>query len=143
MSIETQTTKDLQGYETQYQTVKLSVAPAAVPDGADASAYAVFSKTDLKLDMKFASFAIKTSPTKADITLTVSGDELAQTITLALSGATTEKWTPEAFDALQATDLQQMPAADLQELLSQAVIEGGLLFLPYIKLPQLTPIGGN
>lgn len=138
LSIQSQTTKDLNGYETQYQTVKLSVEPAAVPDGEDASGYAVFSKTNLALDMKFSSLATKTSPTNADIALTVSGDGMAQTVTLGLTGATTSKWTPAAFDAAQAADLSQLPAEELQSLLSRAVVKGGILFLPYINLPQIT-----
>ncbi len=138
-----QTTKDLNGYETQYQTLKLFIEPAAIPDGEDASGYAVFSKTDLTLDMKFASLVTKTSPTSADLSLTVSGDDMAQTVTLTLSGATTSQWTPEAFDAAQATDLKQMSAEDLQSLLSRAVVKGGILFLPYINLPQITAPQGE
>lgn len=135
----TQMTKDLRGYETQYATYKLSVAPAAVPDGEDASLYAAFSKTDLTLDTKFASLAPKTSPTTAEITLTVSGDDMAQTVTVALSGSTTAPWTPQALDVSQAASLKDMPAEDIQALLSQAVIKGGLLFLPYLNLPQTAP----
>jgi len=134
----TQTTKDLRGYETQYQTIKFSLAPAEISDAVNASAYAVFSKTDLTLDMKLASLAAKNSPTNTDITLTVSGDDMAQTLTLALSGTTTGQWTPETFDPLQAADLVQMPEEELQALLSQAVVKGGLLFLPCINLPQIS-----
>ncbi|MBN1778046.1 MAG: hypothetical protein JW811_07990 [Clostridiales bacterium] len=137
LSILIQTTKDLRGYETQYQTVRLSVAPAEVPAAQDASQYAVFTKTDLALDMKFASLAAKNSPTNTDITLTVSGDDMAQTVSIKLSGVTTGQWTPEAFEAAQAVSLAQMPPEELQSLLSQAVIKGGLLFLPYVNLPQI------
>lgn len=139
LSILSQKTKDLRGYETQYETVRLSVAPAAIPDGEDAAVYAAFPKTDLAADMKFASLAAQTSPTTAEMTLNISGDDMAQTVTLVLSGSTTARWTPEAFDIAQAVNLAQMPAEDLQTLLSQAVIKGGLLFLPYLNLPQITP----
>ena len=93
--------------------------------------------------MKFASLAAKTSPTAADIALTVSSDDMAQTITLSLSGTTTAQWATEAFDPAQAVDLAEMSADDLQSLLSQAVIKGGLLFLPYLNLPQITPENAN
>ena len=132
LSVLSQTTKDLRGYETQYETIKLSIEPATIPDGEDASLYAVFPKTDLALDMKFASLAAKTSPTAADIALTVSSDDMAQTITLSLSGTTTAQWATGAFDPAQAVNLAEMSADDLQSLLSQAVIKGGLLFLPYL-----------
>ena len=143
LSSQSQTTKDLNGYETQYLTEKLFIEPAAIPDGEDASGYAVFSSMNLTLDMKFASLVTKTSPTNADITLTISGDDMAQTVTLKLSGATTSKWTLEAFDTAQATDLKQMSSEDLQSLLSRAVVKGGILFLPYINLPQITVPQGD
>ena len=138
LSILTQTTKDLRGYETQYQTIAFSIAPADIDDTEDASAYAVFSKTDIALDMKFASLAAKNSPTDTDVTMVISGDDMAQMLTLVLAGTTTGQWTPEAFDPSEAINLVQLSDEELQSLLSQAVIKGGLLFLPYINLPQIT-----
>ncbi|HPJ02339.1 MAG TPA: hypothetical protein PKU80_05825 [Candidatus Limiplasma sp.] len=143
LSWETRTTKDLKGYTTQYQTVKLSVAPAEIPQDQDASAYAVFAKTELTLDAKFSSLATTTTPTKADLKLTLESDDMAQKVALALSGATVAKWTPEPFDTAQAEDLAQLSSDALQSLLSQAVVKGGLMFLPYLSLPKLTVSQGN
>jgi len=137
LSIQSVTTKDLNGYETQNENLKLSVEPAEIPELEDASLYVAFSKTDLALDMSFASLSAKNSPTDVSVKLSLSGEGMAQSVTLELAGTTTAKWTPEAFDASGAADLAQMTQEDLQSLVSQAVVKGGLLFLPYINLPQI------
>ena len=36
-----------------------------------------------------------------------------------------------------------MAQEDLQSLLSRVVVKGGLLFLPYINLPQITAAPGQ
>lgn len=143
LSQKSQTTKDLSGYETQYETLSLSLSPAPIPEGEDASAYAVIAETNIALDMKFATRATKTSPTTADITMILSGGDMAQTLTLILSGSTDVKWTPDAFAPDTATDLAGMTQEELQSILSRLVVKGGLLFLPYINLPQITAVPGQ
>ncbi len=143
LSTQSETTKDLNSYETQYETIQFSLSPATIPEGEDASAYAVIPETNIALDMKLATRATKTSPTTADMTLTISGSAMAQTITLSLSGATEAKWTPVSFATETATDLIHMAQEDLQSLLSRVVVKGGLLFLPYINLPQITAAPGQ
>lgn len=133
------TTKDLNGYETLRQSLKLSVAPVEISGAEDAAQYTMFSKTDFTLDMRFASLAAKSASTDVDLTLDISGEGMAQAITLVLSGSTTALWTPETFDQETAVNLAEMPADELQSLLSQAMIKGGLLVLPYINLPQVQP----
>ena len=134
----TVTTKDLNGYEKENQSLKLSITPAvdSLADGTENSAS--FSPVELSLTMSFASLAARSAPTDVDIKLTVSGEGMSQDIALEIAGSTTANWTPEAFDTAQAIDLAAMPADALQSLMSQAVVKGGLLVLPYINLPQVT-----
>ncbi|MFH1513118.1 MAG: hypothetical protein ABIG45_07160 [Bacillota bacterium] len=143
LSSQAVTTKDLNGYETLNRTLTLTAAPAEIADTEDASQYAAFSKTELALDMRFKSLAAKNAPTDMNLTLTLSGEGMAQAITLEVSGTTTALWTPEPFDRELATNLAEMPAEDLESLLSQAVVKGGLLFLPFVNLPLITPETAN
>ena len=129
------TTKDLNGYETQNQSWRLSVAPGEA-DGTEDGQYMVFPAMDITLDMKVASLSAKNAPTDVTVSATLSGAEMAQAIALELTGTTTSRWTPSVFAPEQAVSLAGMPQEDLDSLLSQAVVKGGLLFLPYINLPQ-------
>ena len=92
-------------------------------------------KTDIALDASFASLAAKNAPTEAAMKLTLSGEDMAQVITVEFQGTTTADWTPEAFDRTKAVALQDMTQEDQDALVSLAVVKGGLLFLPYINLP--------
>ena len=139
LSSQAVTTKDLNGYETQNMNLKFSVSPAELPEGADVAQYAAFSKTDLAMNMKFASLEAKNAPTDVTVTLSLSGEALPEVFTLEIAGSTTAKWTPDPLDTAQAANLKEMPADELQSLVSQAIVKGGLLFLPYINLPQVTP----
>ncbi len=132
------TTKDLNGYETQNLSLKVSVAPGETDSATDTQEYIVFPAMDVAVDAKVASLSAKNAPTDTSLTVTLSGAEMPQEIKLELSGTTTSKWTPEAFDAAQAVVLADLTQEDQNALVSQAVVKGGLLFLPYINLPQLT-----
>lgn len=140
VNTQTVTTRDLNGYETQNMSLKVSVAPMAIPQGEDAAAYAAFSKTDLALELKIASLPAKNASTDVEAKLTLSGEGMAQSVTAELAGSTTALWTPEAFDAQKAVNLAAMPQDELQTLLSQAVVKAGLLFLPYVNLPLATTV---
>ena len=139
LSMQAVTTRDLNGYEAQNLSLKLSVAPVAIPQGEDAAAYIAFSKTDLAAELKIASLPAWNAPTDMEAKFTLSGEGMAQSITAEIAGSTTALWTPEAFDAAQAVSLAAMPQDELQTLLSQAVVKAGLLFLPYVNLPQISP----
>ncbi len=139
LSTQSVTTKDLNGYETLNQSLKLSIAPVETPDAQEASQYAAISRTDIALDASFASLAAKNAPTDVSMKLTLSGEDMAQEITVELQGTTTANWTPEAFDQTQAAALQDMTQEEQDALISQAVVKGGLLFLPYINLPLVSP----
>lgn len=138
LSNQSVTTKDLNGYEKQNEILKLTVAPAELPKGEDAALYTEFSKTVLSADMSVASLSAKNSPTDVNVKLALSGEGMAQSIALELSGTTTSTWTPDAFDTAAATDLAQITQEEMQSLVSQAVVKGGLLILPYVNLPQIT-----
>ena len=134
------TEDDLMGYTTTRQMFHITLAPAPLSEAVNTAQYAEIPRTDITLDMRFrgVSVLIKgTAPTDVEIALTISGEDMAQSISLVLAGATTNQWTFDAFDPAQATSLADMPAEDLQQLLSQVVIRGGLLFLPYLNLPMI------
>jgi len=130
------TTKDLNGYETQNQNWKLSVAQGETEDTQDTKQYIEFPAMDISLEMRAASLTAKNAPTDVNISATLSGVDMAQEITLEITGTTTSRWTPTAFTQEEAMVLTDMPQEDQDSLLSQAAIKGGLLFLPYINLPQ-------
>lgn len=139
LSTQTVTTKDLNGYETLNQSLKLSLAPVETPDAQEATQYAAVPKTDISLDASYASLSAKNAPTDVTMKLTLSGEDMAQEVTLEFQGTTTVNWTPEAFDKSQATAVANMTQEEQDALVSQAVVKGGLLFLPYINLPQISP----
>jgi len=132
------TTKDLNGYETLNQSLKVSVAPGEIGDDENAQDYVTITKADLALDMSFSSLSAKNSPTDVNITLTLGGEDMAQEIALEFSGTTTAKWTPETIDISRAVSLADMTQEDLAAMLSQAGIKASLLFLPYVNLPQIS-----
>ena len=133
------TTKDLNGYETLNQSLKLSVSPVETPDALEAAQYETVSKMEISLDMRFASLAAKNAPTDVTMQLTLSGEDMAQEITLDLEGTTTAVWTPETFDPEQAVRLEDLTQEERDALMSQALVKGGLLVLPYVNLPQVSP----
>jgi hypothetical protein len=139
LSLQSVTTKDLNGYETLNQSLKLSILPVETPDALEAAQYDTVPKTEFSLNISFASLAAKNAPTDATMKLKLSGDDMAQEITLDFAGATTANWTPEAFDRGQAVNLTDMSQEKRDALVSQAVVKGGLLVLPYINLPQVSP----
>lgn len=139
LSSQSVTTKDLNGYETLNQSLKLSISPVETPDALEAAQYDTVHQTDVSLDMSFASLAAKNAPTDVTMKLRLSGDDMAQEITLDLAGTTTANWTPEAFDRGEAVVLSDMTQEERDALVSQAVVKGGLLILPYINLPQVSP----
>ena len=86
LSSKTVTTRDLNGYETLIQNLTLSVAPAELPQTADASLYAAIPKADLALDVSFASLSAKNAPTDMTAKFTLSGEDMAQAVVLELAG---------------------------------------------------------
>jgi hypothetical protein len=140
---------DAEGKTTQTFATELNLTPEYTPDTPDdapseptdaqRAQYLVFLPLDVRLSATFASGQAKNAATSLDAQLTLSGDAMPQTYTLALAGKTRGKWVPDAFDAASATNLDAMNADTLQALLLQAGVRGGLLLLPYLSLPAVTP----
>ncbi|MDD3213227.1 MAG: hypothetical protein PHY64_06120 [Eubacteriales bacterium] len=112
-----------------------STDETAAPTEEQKAEYVVFSPVEMVLDSTFTSGQAKNAATSVDATLTISGDDMPQTITLSFSGKTTGKWTPDAVDAQTATSLDGMNQTALSTLLAQAAVKGGLLLLPYVGMP--------
>jgi hypothetical protein len=152
LSVQQTTATDANGQETQSATVALNLTPEYTPDVAgdtpttptevQRERYIVFEPVDARLTAAFTSGQAKNAATSMEVGLTLSGDTLPQVYTLALSGKTRGKWTPEAFDAQAALTLNDMDTAALQSLLVQAGVRGGLLLLPYLSLPASAPDSG-
>lgn len=132
------TTKDLNGYETLNNTIKLSVAPGETDVETDADNYLQFYAVDLSIAMSFSSLSAKNSPTEVDVVVLLTGDDLAQEIALEFTGTTSARWTSETLDVSQAVSPADLSQEDRSALLSQAGIKAGLLFLPYVNLPQVS-----
>ncbi len=149
LSVQQATATDAEGKNTQTAAVELNLTPEYTPDitddapadptDAQKAQYFVFPPLDLKMSATFSSGQAKNAATTLDVQVELTGDTLPQVFTLALSGKTKGKWTPEAFDTQAAISLDTMDAAALQGLLMQAGVRGGLLLLPYLSLPVAVP----
>jgi hypothetical protein len=130
-------TREIQLTLTPDYTPDVSTDAYATPTEAQQAEYATFTPLTFALQTAFTSGQAKNASTAVNCTLTVTGDELPQTVKLTLNGKTKGKWTPEAFDAQTATSLTDMDGAALTALLAQAGIKGGLLLLPSVSLPTV------
>ena len=145
LSIQHTNATDAEGKDAQATNFELNVSPeytpdvtdddVAAPSDAQAAQYIVFTPMDIALDASFTSGQAKNASTALDLLLTVAGDQLPQTVSAEFHGKTKGKWTPEAFTVLAAKPVNTMSAADLQAMLTQAGVRGGLILLPYIGLP--------
>jgi len=134
-----------QGQSSMTRDIRLTLEPEYTPDDADddtaaptekqAAEYVTFTPLEITLNTDFTSGQAKNASTAVDLVLTVSGEELAQTFKLTFTGKTKGKWTPDAFNAREATQLSGMDAAALKSLWAQAGVKAGLLLLPYVSLP--------
>lgn len=138
ISTDTVTTKDLNGYETLNQSLKIDLTPVEIADAAEAAQYISFSKMELTLTMRVSSLSAKNSPTDMTLHVSLSGDDMPQMLDLEIAGTTTAPWEPEALDESQAIRYSEMSQEDVTALMSQIAVKGGLLFLPYVNLPQLS-----
>ncbi len=107
---------DLNVYTTSWQ---LQLEPD--PSGKEPDA---FQPVQIQLDGRFASKTPQTSATKADITLSVSGEQRPQQITLRFSGETRRQWEVEELPQ-QRSDLLALTGEGLEELLATLLTEGG------------------
>lgn len=144
-SLQQQAATDAEGMQTQTIDAAFHLAPDYTPDEAgdepaaptaeQAAQYAVFEPVDFALNAAFSSGQAKNASTALSCTLTCSGDTLPQVVTLAFTGKTRGKWTPDTLDITAATALDSMDSAALNGLLAQTGIRAGLVLLPYLGLP--------
>ncbi len=93
------------------------------PDPNGANPQAVLPLT-AKLDGRFSSKTPQTAATKADVTLTLSGEERPQTVSLHFLGETRRQWTVEELPA-QRTDLLSLSSEESESLLGTLLAQGG------------------
>ncbi len=144
-SLRQATATDAEGMQTQSIDAELRLTPDYTPEEAgdepvaptaeQATQYMVFEPLDFALTAAFSSGQAKNASTAFTCTITCAGDTLPQVVTLAFSGKTRGKWTPDTLDTTAATALNGMDAAALSALLAQTGIRGGLVLLPYLGLP--------
>jgi hypothetical protein len=103
------------------QTVNLQLQLEPDPNGKAPDA---FLPVQLQLNGRFSSRTPQTSATKAELTLTVSGEERPQTAALRFTGETRRQWAVEELPA-EMTDLLSLSGAGLEELLATLLTEGG------------------
>lgn len=103
------------------QTVNLQLQLEPDPNGADPDA---FLPVQVQLNGRFSSRTPQTSSTKADLTLTVSGEERPQSATVHFVGETRRQWAVEELPA-EMTDLLSLSGAGLEDLLATLLTEGG------------------
>ncbi len=137
---------DDQDRETLTNEYQLSLEPSFFTDGKDAAAqpltdeqkeaYVLFPAFDLGITSVFASKTAKNAATSMDLHLTLGGEEIPQTLDLTFAGKSTAKWTPDPIDPKTAVKLNQMPADDLNLLLTESAFRVGACFLPFVRLPQ-------
>ena len=107
---------DLNVYTTAWQ---LQLEPDPAAGEADA-----FVPVQLQLDGRFTSKTPQTSATKAEITLTVSGEQRAQHAALRFTGETRRQWTVDELPQ-QCSDLFALTGDKLEDLLATLLTEGG------------------
>ena len=149
LSSQSATTTDAQGKDILSMNYELNLSPDYAPGAEDQddqapteaqkAQYVVFDPVDLVLGVAFTSGQAKNASTSLDATLTVTGDQMPETIRLSFTGKTRSKWTPEAVDRDTAINLSEMDAQALQTMLTQAGVKGGLMLLPFIGLPSSQP----
>ncbi|MCE5342160.1 MAG: hypothetical protein LLF96_01040 [Eubacteriales bacterium] len=120
----------------EYTPGETGDAASTIATEEQAARYVVFSPMTLTLQETYTSGQAKNASTALNMTLTFSGEELPQTVTMIFAGNTKGKWTPDPLDVKAATALDGMSQTALNALLTQAAVKGGLLFLPYIGLPS-------
>ena len=136
---------DESGKDTVTRHIEFSLTPEYTPENdqdetasptADQQAeYVVFPPVDVLADSVFTSGQAKNASTEANITVTVSSEQLPEVLKMTLNGKTKSKWTLDPVDTANAISLDNMDESTLQALLAQAGVKGGLLFLPYVGLP--------
>lgn len=115
---ETKENGDLNVYTDNWQ-LKLEPDPA----GKDPQA---FLPLTVQLDSRFASKTPQTSATKAEILLTVSGEERPQIIQVSFTGETRRQWQVDALPT-ERTDLLSLSGEQLEALLATLLIQGSQL----------------
>lgn len=113
---ETKEDGDLNVYTDNWQ-MKLEPDPAGKNPEA-------FLPLTILLDSRFASKTPQTSATKADILLTISGEEKPQTVEVRFTGETRRQWQVEEVPA-DRTDLLSLSGEGLEALLANLLTEGG------------------
>ncbi|NLV57403.1 MAG: hypothetical protein GXY67_01390 [Clostridiales bacterium] len=142
---------DPAGLETMTHDLQLSVSPllTAKDDQGDEisltqeemASYLQFPAFDITANAVFASKPAKNASTSIQLALTFGGEDIPQVLELNLSGKSTAKWSLDAFDPTSLPVLPLMSQTQLEDLLSKAALQAGLLFLPLFRLPQ--GIGGQ
>ncbi len=133
LSRQTATTKedgDLNVYTDNWQ---LTLEPD--PNGSDPEA---FLPLNVQLDSRFASKTPQTAATTADITLTVSGEERAQTATLQFHGESRRQWQVEELPAGR-TDLLALNGEGLESMLASLLTEGGKAMGFFLESTETVP----
>ena len=143
---------DAENFEVLTRDYQITLEPALFHIGAEGvtaplteeekASFYTFPALDLVFHMGYKSKPEKNAPTTLELSAKVGGEGLAQMVELAFTGKTRAKWTPEAIDESQVTDLGTMVPEALQVLLAQAGAKAGLTLLPFIRLvaaPTATP----
>lgn len=82
-----------------------------------------FLPIQVQADSRFTSKTPKTSSTKMEIAVKVSGEERPQVIDLTFTGETRRQWQPEELPR-ERTDVLTLTGEDLEALLANLVLEG-------------------
>jgi len=82
-----------------------------------------FLPIQVQADSRFTSKTPKTSSTKMEIAVKVSGEERPQVIDLTFTGETRRQWQPEELPP-ERTDVLTLTGEDLEALLANLVLEG-------------------
>jgi len=111
---------------------------ATEPTDAQKAQYIVFKPLAAKFSSTLASGQAKNASTSVDMALEISSDQLPEIVKLTFTGKTRGKWAPEPFRTSEATKLDSLTTVDLNALLAQLGVKAGLMFMPYVGLPQAT-----
>jgi len=97
--------------------------------------YLHFPPLEIALNATFSGRASNTAPTGIDLTLSMGGEDLPQTIELRLLGSSKAKWIPDPIIPADASALTADKS--LSTLLVQAGLRASLRLLPYFRLPAV------
>lgn len=101
--------------------------------------YLVFPAFDLEFSSVYASKQAKNAATSVDLHMTLTGEELPQTIDIAFSGRSVAKWTPAPIDLRGVTKLSSMTGDDFNAFLGGVALRAGACFLPFMRVPKPKP----